>query len=260
MKVEEETGVGAPVAGKAGAEEDAMMEGGEKAHAEGGGDGGGGGGEEGGGVEGVNRVPPSKDHRFAILFGYVGAAYQGLQKNPGAHSIESELEKALRAGGLIHPQHDFNEVGWNRAARTDKGVHAAHQVVSLRMPVESFGGEEAVVALINTHLPGDIRAFGVLRVTRQFNSKNFCSGRRYGYLLPSWVLSARGQTRPVAKLASVPEAMKKDYLACRFLGPKGSGGDPTCGGLSSEAIAADPFCNGGSAARAAAEKIGRAHV
>jgi len=123
------------------------------------------------------------------------------------------------------------------------------------MDVASFGGPTAVISLINQHLPSDIRAFDVVRVTRQFNSKNFCSGRRYGYLLPTWVLASRATTRPVAKFPSVPESIKKDYFACRFMTSKHSSlADPaTFPQLLTHALASDPFCNGTSASKAARE-------
>jgi hypothetical protein len=39
--------------------------------------------------------------KVALLFGYVGAGYQGLQMNPGAHTIEEDLERALHEEGAI---------------------------------------------------------------------------------------------------------------------------------------------------------------
>jgi hypothetical protein len=71
-----------------------------------------------------------KKERVAIVFGYVGARFQGLQRNPGAFTVEDELEGALhRAGGITASNlGDFHKCGWNRCARTDKGVHAMGQV------------------------------------------------------------------------------------------------------------------------------------
>ena len=45
-----------------------------------------------------------------------------------------------------------------RAARTDKGVHAAGQTVSVKAIVE----DPDVVRKINEHLPEDIRVWGML--------------------------------------------------------------------------------------------------
>ena len=46
------------------------------------------------------------------------------------------------------------QVHWQRAARTDKGVSAVGQVVSLKMVTEP----EGVVERINDHLPHQLRA------------------------------------------------------------------------------------------------------
>lgn len=42
-----------------------------------------------------------KKERVAVIFGYIGARFQGLQRNPGAFTVEDELEGAIyRAGGI----------------------------------------------------------------------------------------------------------------------------------------------------------------
>ena len=42
-----------------------------------------------------------KKERVAIVFGYIGARFQGLQRNPGAFTVEDEIEGAIfRAGGI----------------------------------------------------------------------------------------------------------------------------------------------------------------
>lgn len=172
-------------------------------------------------------------HRFAVVFGYVGANYQGLQKNPGAHTIEDELETAIFKAGLIEPENhgQLAKVGWNRAARTDKGVHAAGQVVSLRMRVKK-GEADATRERINSFLPADIRVVDIVRVTRQFNSKNLCSGRRYGYILPTFTLAPRPPIAYVAKAPPMSEAMKQAVKKAQQAGSN------------SVALAQDPFCNG----------------
>ena len=45
--------------------------------------------------------PHGKKRKVVVLFGYVGAGYQGMQRNPGARTIEDELERALHAAGCI---------------------------------------------------------------------------------------------------------------------------------------------------------------
>lgn len=72
-----------------------------------------------------------------------------------------------------------------RACRTDKGVHAAMQVVSLKVifkdPIAS------IMSSINSHLPKDIRVCGIHPVSQTFDSKLHCDSRFYEYLLPTFM-------------------------------------------------------------------------
>ena len=71
--------------------------------------------------------------KYGVCFGYLGSSYQGLQINPGAMTVEAVLEKALfLAGGIEECNYEnLQKIGWTRAARTDRGVHAVAQVGSL---------------------------------------------------------------------------------------------------------------------------------
>ena len=44
---------------------------------------------------------PMKKRKVAMFLAYVGHGYQGMQRNPGARTIEDELFKALHAAGAI---------------------------------------------------------------------------------------------------------------------------------------------------------------
>ncbi|KAJ3179284.1 tRNA pseudouridine synthase 1 [Irineochytrium annulatum] len=133
--------------------------------------------------------------KIAILLGYCGTGYSGMiiytrlyspaGRNPNAKSIELELHKAFAAAGVVSADNAMEpaKVGFARCARTDKGVHAAGQVVSLNMMVIPNALEK-----INEHLPPQIRAYTLLRVTNSFNPKNLCDARLYEYMLPSYAL------------------------------------------------------------------------
>jgi len=129
--------------------------------------------------------------KFALLFGYNGIGYKGLQINPGFKTIEGELEKAICKTGVIREsnQHDLQKVSWSRAARTDKGVHAVGQCVALKLRLE-LGKEEDFIDQLNTVLPPEIQVFDCIRVANKFNSKFQCFGRIYEYWLPTYLLSS----------------------------------------------------------------------
>ena len=130
-----------------------------------------------------------RKRKVAVLLAYCGAQYQGMQRNPGAITIEGELEQALfRANAIAECNFgDMRKVDWMRAARTDKGVSAIGQIVSARLVIDPPG----LVERVNEHLPKDIRVFGYTRVTSNFNAKQMCDKRRYEYLVPVFAFDPR---------------------------------------------------------------------
>lgn len=75
-----------------------------------------------------------------------------------------------------------------RAARTDKGVSAVGQLVSLKMLID-FPNYD-LVANINKHLPDQIRVLGYTKVTAGFDARKHCDKRRYEYVLPAWAFDS----------------------------------------------------------------------
>ncbi|XP_002020326.2 tRNA pseudouridine synthase A [Drosophila persimilis] len=122
-----------------------------------------------------------KRKKSAILLSYCGANYYGMQRNPGMQTIEEELFKAMLKHKWI-TEDSFDQVQiacFQRAARTDKGVSAARQICSVKLP------EELDLEAFNADLPEQIRLFGVERVTKGFNAKDQCNARTYTYTLPT---------------------------------------------------------------------------
>ncbi|KAG9148006.1 hypothetical protein Leryth_003595 [Lithospermum erythrorhizon] len=142
-----------------------------------------------------------------------------MQKNPGAKTIEGELEEALYQAGAV-PESDRGQsrkYDWARSARTDKGVSAVGQVVSGRFYVDPPG----FVERLNSKLPDQIRIFGYKRVTGSFHAKKFCDRRRYMYLLPVFALDSschRDRESVVASLGSGNDLVK--CLECSERGRK----------------------------------------
>lgn len=86
----------------------------------------------------VTTEPPIskiKRRKFAMLLGYSGAKYYGMQRNPGMATIEEELFKAMHKHQWITDEsfETSQVVCFQRAARTDKGVSAARQVCSIKL-------------------------------------------------------------------------------------------------------------------------------
>lgn len=81
----------------------------------------------------------------------------GIISNPGVPTIELDLLKALAISGATSADNamDMVKIGFVRAARTDKGVHALGQMVSLKMILD-----EGVIERLNAALPPQIRVWG----------------------------------------------------------------------------------------------------
>ena len=84
--------------------------------------------------------------KIALKFCYQGQHYSGMEFQPvptQLPTVEGTLFSALAYARLIDPDGGLEGCGWERCGRTDKGVSAAQQVVSLW--VRSAIGEKNVV-------------------------------------------------------------------------------------------------------------------
>ncbi|KAL2893066.1 tRNA pseudouridine synthase 1 [Bienertia sinuspersici] len=151
--------------------------------------------------DGAGKPVRYKRRKIAIFFAYCGVGYQGMQKNPGAKTIEEDLEEALFLSGAV-PEADRGQpkrFDWARSARTDKGVSAVGQVVSGRFYVDPPG----FIQRLNSNLCPQIRIFGYKRTIPSFNAKKFCDRRRYVYLLPVFALDSKCHRDRESVLASL---------------------------------------------------------
>ncbi|ODV85661.1 hypothetical protein CANARDRAFT_27765 [[Candida] arabinofermentans NRRL YB-2248] len=152
--------------------------------------------ENGQAVYGDEERRPKK--KVACMIGYCGTGYHGMQLNPPARTIEGDLFDAFVKAGAIskNNSNDLKKSGFQRAARTDKGVHAAGNVVSLKMIIE----DEDIVEKINSYLPDQIRLWGYERVNKSFDCRKMCGSRVYEYLMPTYSFLPPKPTSPLAKL------------------------------------------------------------
>ena len=133
------------------------------------------------------KIPKRK---LGMLVSFLGSNYGGFQINAGQRSLQAEIELALYRAGMIAPSNFGwpSKYSWSNSARTDKGVHAAAQVVSLKgemifhsenddMPISDQ--LNAMRESVNDHLPDDIRILDFERVTRQFCARTNRDKVRY---------------------------------------------------------------------------------
>ncbi len=112
--------------------------------------------------------------RYAARVEYDGTGFAGFQAQPGARTVQGELEAALRGisgGGRIRV---------HGAGRTDAGVHATGQVIAFtwtgrRVAATDLG--RAIVAV----LPPDVTIGRLRRVPPGFSPRRAATRREYRY-------------------------------------------------------------------------------
>lgn len=117
------------------------------------------------------------------MIGYSGTGYKGMQIDNKQKTIEGDLFTALVAAGAISKANadDPKKSSLVRCARTDKGVHAAGNVISLKLIIE----EDNIVQKINDNLSEQIRVWGIERTIGSFSCYQACDSRWYEYLIPT---------------------------------------------------------------------------
>lgn len=122
----------------------------------------------------------------AVFFGYLGSSYYGSHYGVDFPTVEKELFDAIvKAKGISKfNASDLNKNKFKRAAKTDKGVHAAFNTLSLKL----YADDPQLIEKVQQYLPSDIRIWGSQRVLNSFSARTFCSSRFYEYLFPTYLL------------------------------------------------------------------------
>jgi tRNA pseudouridine38-40 synthase len=105
---------------------------------------------------------------------YDGTGFRGWARQPGERTVEGMLREALDA---VLPAWS----GLAVAGRTDTGVHATGQVVSL----EGDGGPplERLAEALNSSLPDDVAVVGAREAPGGFHARFSATGRSYRYVV-----------------------------------------------------------------------------
>lgn len=133
--------------------------------------------------------------KIALKFAYLGWNYQGLAlqgEETELPTVEAKIMEALYKVKLIGSL-DQNECDFSRCGRTDRGVSAMNQVISLK--VRSKLSEEELndsandtkeidyIKTLNQALPDDIRIHSIcLRPPSDFDARFSCTYRHYKYI------------------------------------------------------------------------------
>ena len=126
--------------------------------------------------------------RLALLVGYDGTEFHGSQAQPGARTVQGELERVLQQVARGSGRLAF-------AGRTDRGVHAVGQVATGDIAWDSSA--EALRDALNALAPPDIAVGRVWEVPREFHARFSAIGREYRYAV---------------QVAPAPPALERRYV------------------------------------------------
>ncbi|PNS19455.1 tRNA pseudouridine(38-40) synthase [Sphaceloma murrayae] len=159
--------------------------------------------------------------KVAVLIGYSGTGYRGMQISPTEKTIEGELFTAFVKAGAISKANadDPKKSSLVRCARTDKGVHAAGNMISLKLITE----DENIVEKINEALPAQIRVWGIERTIGSFSCYQSCDSRWYEYLIPSHAFLPPHPSSFLGKISAeyAKEEADEEAMAARQIGVEG---------------------------------------
>ena len=179
--------------------------------------------------------------KIALKFCYSGWEYSGLAHQMGPTplpTIENVLFDALAKAHLVDPVAEFEGCGWERCGRTDRGVSAAGQVVSLWVRSQVLPKAEDVqlieeniqaetltletecpnisvltsqqsskpvqeldyLGVLNRILPDTIRVIAWSPVSEDFSARFSCKYRHYKYIFSSLHLDIPRMEAAAARL------------------------------------------------------------
>ena len=104
-----------------------------------------------------------EDRRIALKFAYDGSDFFGFQRQPGRLTVEDALVTALCKIGAIKSS---RECGYRSSSRTDRGVSALGNVISIRTPFPI----SSLCSAVNSEMEG-VWAYSAVEVPDEFNPR-----------------------------------------------------------------------------------------
>ena len=110
---------------------------------------------------------------YRLDVAYEGTEFHGFARQPTVRTVQGELEKALAV--VLR-----EEVAVTCAGRTDAGVHARQQVVSMTLS-QPVSDHQAAVRSLNRLLPSDMAVDGLSPVPEGWSARFSARWRAYRY-------------------------------------------------------------------------------
>lgn len=111
-------------------------------------------------------------HTWRLVLAYDGSDFFGWQVQPGLRTIQGELRRVIRevVGEDVLPQ---------GSGRTDTGVHAEEQVVSVGL--QAGIPPDRLLRALNRRLPGSVRVLSAELAANDFHARSNVTWKRYTY-------------------------------------------------------------------------------
>lgn len=143
---------------------------------------------------------------YKLTIAYDGSRYFGWQRQPDTElTIQGMLEK--RIGEIMGYAVEVNGSG-----RTDGGVHARGQTASVILAGKVEEGK--FLAMLNEHLPEDVRVLKMELVKNGFHARHAARGKCYEYTIDTGE-KANPFTRKYTYHYPLPDGRKLDLQAMR---------------------------------------------
>ncbi len=121
----------------------------------------------------MTEVATVPGNHYRLDLSYDGTGFRGFARQPTVRTVQGELEKALAVALR-------EEVITTCAGRTDAGVHARRQVVSMSL-TRPIDDRSAVVRSLNRLLPADLAVNGLGPVPHGWSARFSALRRTYRY-------------------------------------------------------------------------------
>ncbi|OEH86359.1 tRNA pseudouridine(38-40) synthase TruA [Desulfuribacillus stibiiarsenatis] len=112
--------------------------------------------------------------RYKIVFGYDGSNFLGYQVQPKGRTVQQELDIALSKVFQ-------SPIRTTASGRTDRGVHAMHQVA--HFDIETSIPTYKLAKVINAFLPSDIVVYQARKVKDTFHARYDVIEKTYCYVI-----------------------------------------------------------------------------
>ena len=136
--------------------------------------------------ERIIQPPSSVKRKYALCFSVLGHVIK-VYKSIRSKTVERVLEKALLLAGGISEENFGNIRRFHGQEQHGQTKECALSVLCYETKLSPWT-RRGISKGYNTFLPDDIHIHYIQKVAKTFNSKFCCSGRKYHYILPTYLL------------------------------------------------------------------------